>query len=316
MHSHAGFPRKEILMKKRLLIALAVSVVLCTINRPAFGQLGLFSKEQRIEITREWKGERFPDGRPKVPDAVLNELKGVDAEEAWLVLRDAGYHNQFEGGWKTINAGPRMVGRVVTAVYMPYRPDLNAFIQEKGKAEGRIGRDNSWIIDILQPGDILVVDLFGKIKSGTLIGDNLGTAIMTKSHTGLIVDGAVRDVTGLKKIKGLQVYARGFDPTGLANVVLTGINVPIRIGQVTVMPGDVAVSDPEGITFIPYQLCQKIADAAPLVHLQDEWGHMMLRQEKYTPGQIDGKWTPAMIEEFNDWAAKTKHSKIQMRLHH
>ena len=302
-------------MKKRLLIALAVSVVLCSVDRLAFGQLGLFSKEQRIEFTREWKGDRFPDGRPNVPDAVLNELRDVDAEEAWLVLRGAGYHNQFEGGWKTINAGPRLVGRVVTAVFMPFRPDLESVIQEKGKAEGRVGRENSWIIDVLRPGDILVVDVFGKVKDGPLIGDNLGTAIMTKSHTGLIVNGTVRDVTGLQKITGFQVFARGFDPSALQNVVLMGINVPIRIGQVTVMPGDVAVSDPEGITFIPPQLCQKIADAAPLVHLQDEWGHMMLRKEKYTPGQIDGEWTPAMIEEFDQWVAKTKHSKIRMQVH-
>lgn len=303
-------------MKKRLLLALSVLVVLCSTRSSAYAQLGLFSKEQRIGITRAWKGERFPDGRPKVPDAVLNELRTVDAEEAWLVLRDAGYHNQFEGGWKIVNAGPRMVGRVVTAVFMPYRPDLGAVIQEKGKEEGRIGLENSWIIDVLRPGDILVVDLFGKIKGGTLIGDNLATSIMTKSHNGLVVNGAVRDVTGLEKIKGFQVYARGLDPSGLTNVVLTGINVPIRIGKATVLPGDVAVSDPEGVIFIPAQLCQKIADAAPLVHLEDEWGHQMLREEKYTPGEIDGKWTPTMIQEFNDWVAKTKRSKLRLPAPH
>jgi 4-hydroxy-4-methyl-2-oxoglutarate aldolase len=302
-------------MKKTLLMALTLSVVLCSVDRLAFGQLGMFSKEQRIAFTREWKGARFPDGRPKVPDAVLDELRDVDAEEAWLVLRNAGYVNQFEGGWKTINAGPRMVGRVVTAVFMPFRPDLDAVIEEKGKEEGRVGRQNSWIIDVLKPGDILVVDVYGKSQDGPLIGDNLGTAIMTKSHNGLIVNGTVRDVTGLEKIQGFQVYARGFNPTFLQNAVLMGINVPIRIGEVTVMPGDIAVSDAEGITFIPPQLCQRIADAAPLVHLQDEWGHMMLREEKYTPGQIDGKWSPAMIEEFNEWVAKTKHSKIRMQVH-
>jgi len=271
-------------------------------------------KEQRLELTREWKGDRFPDGRPKVPDELLNRLKTVDAEEAWGVLMKAGYPNQFEGGWKVINAGPRLAARVVTAVFMPVRPDVNAVLNEHGKAEGRVGAQNSWVIDTLKPGDILVVDLFGKIKDGTFIGDNLGTSIYTKSHTGLIVDGSVRDETGIKEIEGFQVYVRGVDPSALRNVMLMGINVPIRIGQATVMPGDVAVTDPEGITFIPPQMGEEVADNAELTHLVDEWGHMMLRQQKYTPGEIDRQWTHQMIEEFNQWAA-AKGSKQRMEEH-
>jgi len=296
-------------VKKTYIISL---VVLTCFSTYGWAQLGMFSKEQRVELTREWQGERFPDGRPKVPDALLDSLKTVDAEEAWGALRRAGYPNQFEGGWKVVNPGERLVGRVVTAVFMPVRPDVNAVIKEHGKQEGRIGAQNSWVIDTLQPKDVLVVDLFGKIKDGTFAGDNLGTSIFAKSHTGLIVDGAVRDVTGLSEIKGFRVYVRDFDPSALANVMLMGINVPIRIGQATVMPGDVAVSDPEGITFIPPHLAQKVADEAEMVHLVDEWGHMMLREGKYTPGQIDGKWTKPMIEEFNKWVER-KGSKLRMK---
>jgi len=278
----------------------------------AYAQLGMFSKEQRVELTREWNGERFADGRPKVPDALLEQLKTVDAEEAWGVLRGGGYPNQFEGGWKVINPGERLVGRVVTAVFMPLRPDVNAVINEHGKQEERVGAQNSWVIDILQPGDVLVVDLFGKIQDGTFAGDNLGTAIFAKSHTGLIVDGAIRDVTGMSEIKGFHVYVRDFDPSALRNVMLMGINVPIRIGHATVMPGDVAVSDPEGITFIPPQLAEKVASSAEMTHLVDEWGHMMLREGKYTPGEIDRKWTKPMIEEFNRWLEQ-KGSKRRMK---
>jgi regulator of RNase E activity RraA len=277
-----------------------------------WAQLGMFSKEQRLDLTREWKGERFPDGRPKVSDELLGRLKTVDAEEAWGVLMEAGYPNQFEGGWKVINAGPRLAARVVTAVFMPVRPDVNAVLNEHGKAEGRVGGQNSWVIDTLKPGDILVVDLFGKIKDGTFIGDNLGTSMYTKSRTGLIVDGSVRDETGLREIEGFQVYTRGVDPSALKNVMLMGINVPIRIGQATVMPGDVAVTDAEGITFIPPQMCEEVAGKAELTHLVDEWGHMMLRQQKYTPGEIDGQWTHQMIEEFNQWAA-SKGSKQRLK---
>jgi regulator of RNase E activity RraA len=281
---------------------------------PAYGQLDLFSKEQRIEFTPEWHGDRFPDGRPNVPDSVLARLKDVTADEAWDVLQDAHYHNQFEGGWTVFNSGQRLVGRVVTAVFMPRRPDVDSVIKANGKKENRIGDENSWIIDILKPGDVLVVDLFGKIRYGTIIGDNLATAIYSRSHNGLIVNGAVRDVTGIQQIPGFQVYTRGVDPSALENVMLTGINVPLRMGDVTVMPGDIAIGDPEGVTFVPPQLAEKLADDTEMDHLVDEWGHTMLREGKYTPGQIDAQWTRQMIDEFNDWLEK-KGSKLRMPTH-
>jgi 4-hydroxy-4-methyl-2-oxoglutarate aldolase len=297
-------------MNKAAFFVLIICLVL-PLARPAQAQLDLFSKEQRIEFTPEWKGDRFPDGRPNVPDSVLARLKDVTADEAWDVLQDAGYRNQFEGGWKVINPGQRLVGRVVTAVFMPQRRDVDSVIRANGQKENRIGDENSWIIDILQPGDVLVVDLFGKIRYGTIVGDNLSTAIYAKSHNGLIVDGAVRDVTGIQEIPGFQVYTRGVDPSALENVMLTGINVPIRIGYVTVMPGDVAIGDPEGITFVPPQLAAKVADDTEMDHQIDDWGHTMLREGKYTPGQIDGPWTKEMIEQFNDWLQK-KGSKLRM----
>ena len=242
------------------------AVLIFSFAEAAFAQLGMFSNEQRLALTREWKGDRFPDGRPKVPDAILAGLSDVDAEEAWGELQSHGYKYQFEGGWREINPGGRMVGRVFTAVFMPQRPDVNAVINDRGKAEGRVGAQNSWPIDMLSPGDVLVVDLFGKIKDGTYAGDNLSTAIFAKSHNGLVVDGAVRDVTGISEIKGMHVFVRDFDPSALRDTTLMGINVPIRIGHVMVLPGDVAVSDPEGITFIPPQLAQEVIDKAQMTH--------------------------------------------------
>src|SRR5580700_280860 len=229
--------------KMKPLCAAIILLDLFALAIPGYAQLDLFSTQQRIEFTPDWYGDRFPDGRPNVPDSVLSRLKDVTADEAWDVLQDAGYRNQFEGGWKVINPGQRLVGRVVTAVFMPRRPDVDSVIQANGKKENRIGDENSWIIDVLKPGDVLVVDLFGKIRNGTIVGDNLSTAIYAKSHNGLIVNGAVRDVTGIQEIPGFQVYTRGVDPSALENVMLTGINVPIRIGDVTVMPGDIAIGD-------------------------------------------------------------------------
>jgi regulator of RNase E activity RraA len=249
-----------------------VFLALTALPAPSFAQLGLFTPEQRIQFSPDWKGERFADGRPKVPDETLARLKDVTAEEAWGVLRKENFRNQFEGNWTVVNPGPRLVGRVVTAVFMPYRPDFDNVVRANGKAEGRIGAENSWVIDILQPGDVLVVDLFGKVQDGTMIGDNLGTAIWTKSHNGLIVNGAVRDVSGIREIEGFQVCTKGVDPSALQNVMLTGVNTVIRIGNATVMPGDVAVSDPEGVTFIPAHLAAKVADETEMTHLVDDGG--------------------------------------------
>ena len=233
---------------------------------------------------------------------MLEQMKTVDAEEAWTVLKKNGYNNQFAGGWKVINDGKdRMVGRVFTAVFMPKRPDVDAVVQEEGKKEGGVGNENSWPIDLLLPGDVLVVDLFGKIVYGTYAGDNLGTAIFAHSHNGLVVDGSVRDQTGLERIDGFRIFVRGVDPTALADVTLMGINVPIRIGQTTVMPGDVVVSDKEGLTFIPPQFCKRVVEVATLIHYEDEWGHMMLREGKFKPGEIDGKWPDSIANEFNKW---------------
>jgi 4-hydroxy-4-methyl-2-oxoglutarate aldolase len=162
---------------------------------------------------------------------------------------------------------------------------------------------------------VMVVNLFGKIKDGTIIGSNLATSVFTKSHNGIIVDGSIRDTAEIEGIHGFEVFCRGTDPSALNNVMLMGINVPIRIGKAIVMAGDIAVSDPEGITFIPPQMVEKVADHAELDHLVDAWGMMMLREEKYTPGQIDSQWTPQMIEHFNKWVAETKHSKLRLEIH-
>ena len=299
-------------MKRRV---IQLGILTALIALPALAQLGMFTKDQLLAITSEWKGERFPDGRPKVSDELLDRLATVDAEEAWGTLRGAGYPLQFEGNFKTVNVkvgGPRMVGRAVTAVLVPLRKDFNDYINANGKKEGRVSHgQNSWVIDTLVKRDVMVVDLFGKIEDGTIIGDNLGTSIMTKTGTGLVVDGSIRDVSGNQEIEGFQIFARGFHPSALRNTTLAGINVPIRIGGVTVLPGDVVVSDPEGVTFIPPQVAEKVANEAERTHMVDEWGHKMLRERKYSPGEIDTEWTPKMIEEFNAYC-EAKGSKVRL----
>ncbi|MFI5187053.1 MAG: RraA family protein [Chitinophagales bacterium] len=285
-----------------------VFIVFCS---QTFGQHVAPTKDQIIALTSEWKGERFADGRPKVSDQLLERLKNVSIEEAWGILRNKGYQNQFEGDWMILYPDSVMTGRVVTAQYMPLRPDMDKMIKDTGKAEGRIGATNSWPIDVLTPGDVYVADSYGKIIDGTLIGDNLGNAIYAKSKRGVIFYGSVRDVEGLYEIRGFNAWIKGQDPSYIQQMMLTGINVPIRIGRATVLPGDVVLAKRAGTIFIPAQLVGEVVINSEFIQLRDEFGHQRLREGKYTPGQIDSKWSEEIKNDFLDWI-KNYPGKLQM----
>lgn len=257
--------------------------------------------DQVKALTPEWKGERFPDGRPKVPDRLLERLKGVHLEEAWGILRNKGYQNQFEGDWMVMQPDSVMTGRAVTAQYFPLRPDVDKVIKDKGKAEGRIGATNSWPIDVLKNGDIYVADSYGKIVDGTLIGDNLGNAIYAKSLRGVIFYGSVRDVEGLEDIKGFNFWIKGNDPSYIQQMMLGGINVPIRMGRAMVLPGDAVLAKKNGVVFIPAHLLEEVVLNAEFISLRDQFGHQRLREGKFTPGQIDTQWTDEIKKDFLKW---------------
>lgn len=254
-------------------------------------------------LTSEWKGERFPDGRPKVPDSILERLKNISIEEAWSVLRNRGFHNQFEGDWSIINPEEVMTGRVVTAQFMPLRPDMEAQIKEQGIAEKRSpkGGTNSWPIDILQPGDVYVADSYGKIVDGTLIGDNLGNSIYAKSQRGVVLYGSVRDQEGLSEIKGFNGWIKGSDPSFIQQMMLTSINAPIRVGRATVLPGDVVLAKKYGVIFIPAYLVEDLVITSEVTGLRDEFGHQRLREKKYLAGEIDSEWSEEIKKDFLNW---------------
>jgi regulator of RNase E activity RraA len=197
---------------------------------------------------------------------------------------------------------PVLVGRAVTAFYHPLRPDVNERINERGEKEGRIGGQNSWIIDTLVKGDVIVVDLFGKVTWGTFLGDNLANSIHVKSGgTGVVIDGGARDLEGVKEIPDFPIYNRGWDPSYIRDVMLMGINTPVRIGHASVMPGDVVLGKEEGVLFIPAHLAEEVVETSEIIRLRDEFGHQMLKEGKYTPGEIDRKWTEEIEADFRDW---------------
>jgi regulator of RNase E activity RraA len=287
-----------------LLIATVCSAAL------ALAQPGILTRELLIQYTPDWKGERFPDGRPKVPDSLLKRMRTVTLEEAWAHLRTAGFNHQYEDGWQTLHPNKVLVGRALTAQWLPGRPDLQRVIEEQGKKDGRNGGQNAWPVDMLQPGDVYVCDHFGLKQDGPSIGDNVANAIYARSQNGIVYDGAVRDINGLQELEGFVSFFRSYDPshhfgslgTGARlNSTMTGINIPIRIGKAAVMPGDVVLGRNGGVIFIPAQLAEQVVQSSEITHLRDLFGHQRLREGKYTAGQIDTRWTSTIEADFRNW---------------
>ena len=265
----------------------------------------IFNPAERIEaITRDYHGERLPDGRPYVPDGILERMKLVTNDEAWGVIEKShGYHFNFEGNWVNLHPDRVLVGRALTVRYVPIRPDLNGAIQADGDARGRVGGQNTWVIDTLRPGDVLVVDLFGKIEDGTFIGDNLGTAIASRAQTGLVVDGGIRDFARVRDLDNFNCFCRGVHPSAILDVTLVEVNGPVRIGNATVLPGDVVLGTREGVTFIPPHLAEEVVTRSEDVRFRDVFGKMRIAEGTYTSGDIDvSVWADHIERDFEAWA--------------
>jgi regulator of RNase E activity RraA len=290
---------------------------------PALAQAQLFTmtKEQLIQLTSRNTFERYDDGRPKIPDKLLERAKGMSAEEVWSGLntanaqtsgsggggggRGAAWRNQYEDGWQILHPNMRLVGRALTVQFMPSRPELDAMAVANAQKAGYTRLSNQTVIDMLQPGDVLVADLFGKADGGTIVGDNLFYYIMkaTKS-AGLVVDGAIRDLTGIQEMM-MPAYFRHTHPSAIANVTVTGINIPVRIGNATVLPGDMVFGDAEGLYFVPPHLVQGIVEAADTVHVHDEWTRKKFDEGKYKSQDIYGSpRDPALRKEYEEYLKK------------
>lgn len=285
----------------RLVLALALA-------SPLTAQVGGFDKAQLTKYTRQNPFERFDDGRPKVPQRLVDALANASSEMLWGPLRQAGYHHQWSGDWQIVHPEKKLIGRAVTAVFMPVRPDLDEIIEEDAAARNQTSNDNQRVIDTLMPGDVLVVDVFGKIEGGTFAGDNLATAIHAATGQGFVIDGAIRDLDGVHALN-IPVYVRGFHVSAMRDVMLTGINVPVRIGTTTVMPGDLVVGDREGLTFVPPSLVESAVKQAKLTELHDIWTKGKLATGRYKASELyPSPRDEALKQEYEEWLASQKRS--------
>ena len=286
-------------MNSRTAILFSLITIFC-FEGATFAQT--MPKEELTFLTSEWKGERFPDGRPKIPDALIERAKHIGIDDAWTVLKNEGYTNQFEGSWKVIHNDVVVAGRAVTAMFMPSRPDVEKTIKERGiSKQGRKGNTNTWPIEVLTKGDVYVADGFGKIGGGTLVGATLGNAIFSKTGNGVIFNGAARDLQELQNIKGFNAFVRDFHPSFLEEMVLMGLNTPIRIGGTMVLPGDLVIGQREGVLFVPAHMAEQVVTTCEFVTRKDQFGFETVKSGRYTTGQIDSQWTDEIKTEFLKW---------------
>lgn len=287
-------------------IIAGVLVFLCWEIEYSHGQV--VSEDDVIFYTQEWEGERYPDGRPKVPEGILERMKLVTLEEAWAVLRNANFNHQYAENWETINPDSVLVGRALTATFMPGRPDVQRVLERSGEEAGLTGSQNAWPVEMLQQGDVYVADQFGAHVDGPTIGDNVGNAIYTNSGNGIVYNGALRDVAGLKEIGGFTSYFRSYHPShhlnnpdGALNTTLVSINAPTRIGEVMVLPGDVVLGRDGGVIFIPSHLAERVVTTSEIVRLRDMFGIQRIREGVYRAGQIDTRWSEEIERDFSQW---------------
>ena len=285
----------------------ALSVCVLTLVAPtlARAQLMSFSKQDLVDYTALEPFDRFPDGRPKVPNDLLERARELSSEEVWAVLQQRGFNNQYADGFQILHPGKPMVGRAFTVQFMPLRPDVDEIARNKAKDRGVPRLTNQTAIDMLQLGDVLVVDIFGKKVNGTIVGDNLFYYVMKATNGGgLVVDGSIRDLNGIAEID-MPAYFRSVDPTPIGNVMLTGINIPVRIGGVTVMPGDLVVGDREGVYFVPPQLVREVLDRADEIRIHDEWTKKKFDEGKYKSSEIYSTPSDAkLLQEYQEYLKK------------
>jgi 4-hydroxy-4-methyl-2-oxoglutarate aldolase len=284
-------------MKKLIVTAVMIWTLLAASS--AFSQVKM-TKEQMMFYTSDWKGDRFPDGRPKVPDDLLKRALDVSIEDVWDYLREHGYRNQFEGDWQALHIEKPFAGRALTAQYMPLRDDMAKAIAAEGKAEGRVSFNNSWPINELQIGDVYVADSWGKIIDGTLIGSNLGNGIAAHTHTGFVFYGGIRDQEENREIPNFNGFYKGYDPSFIMQMTLTAINAPVRIGRAVVLPGDLVLAKTDGVIFIPAIMAEGAVSHAEFTNLMDAY-NFELNKEGKNGAEFEGGWTPAKFQGLSKW---------------
>ncbi len=284
--------------------AIQTFLICCALALPASAQVFSLTRDQMIEFTKHNPYERFEDGRPKVPRELLERIAELSVEEAWGVLLREGYEKQYADGFEILKPGQRLVGRAVTAQYLPHRPDLQEVVDADAEKKGLARGNTQKVVDALVLDDVAVVDLMGAAPGHNFGGDNLHSAIWGQTKRGAVVDGTIRDLQGTYDLP-LNIFFKKAHPAAVGGVLMVALNIPVEISGAVAMPGDVVLGDREGVIFIPPHLVQKVLDYADSIHIKDEWTKAKLITGEYRASELYGsKLSPEMQKDFDAFKAK------------
>jgi regulator of RNase E activity RraA len=210
----------------------------------------------------------------RVPDDVLERLRGVTTATAWMYLNRKGVSRPFMLGVRPLSTGDvfPLVGRARTLRYVPLREDLLPLLREAG--EDNPQRE---AIEAVEPGDVFVVDGMGNLEAATL-GDILASRIVARGAAGIVADGCVRDSPVIKRMP-VPVFTRGVHPAANTSALLPySHNDVIQCGGVTVVPLDVILGDEEGVVAIPARYAAEIAELGPEREAQEAFQRQKIEQ--------------------------------------
>jgi regulator of RNase E activity RraA len=210
----------------------------------------------------------------------LAKLRELPLEAIWGAVRAQGHLNCCITGLATTRPGERLVGRARTIRCLPDRPDLRKASQELNKAGNWPNASNVRAAEDSEPGDVLVVDLGGRVAEGIFWGDISALGAQINGAAGAVLWGGTRDKEELEAMKGFPVLAVGFDP-GVNTSIGTDWNVPVRVGNATVLPGDIVVADSEAVIFFPAALADAVIRRATAVKEQEDYERQLVREKKY-----------------------------------
>ncbi len=245
--------------------------------------------------------------RTRATDEQLERLKNLPVEAAWGAVQGKNYRHCFANHFKLTQPGVKLVGRALTMRYLPVRPDLMEGVQQLAKEGDWDHQYNVRAGEDARRGDVIVVELGGAVDRATFMGDMTGLAMKLRGVRGVVVDGGIRDLSEFLPMKDFPVYYAGAHASAMADQVGVEWNAPVRIGSVTVLPGDVVMADEEGVLFFPPQLIEDVIKAAENTIYSEEFKREMMNSGKYRTRDIYPRLSPEVEKLYEEW--KKKHPR-------
>ena len=301
-------------MRDTLRLAAACAACVSMMTGAAAARQAAAPPVQRVEVNRAARDTWTPVMdvlKPRrtaaVTDAQMQRLRELPLEALWGALQSRRYLRSFEGNFQLTVPNPKIVGRAVTMRYLPVRPDLVEAVQTLAKEGDWDYQYNVRAGEDLKPGDVVVVELGGMVDRATFLGDVTGLGMAVAGARGVIVDGGIRDLSEFIPMKDLPILYRGSHASAMADQVGVEWNGPIRLGGITVLPGDIIVADAEGVLAVPPQLVADVIKDAEETVYTENFKRELMRSRKYRARDIYPSLSPELKLKFEEW--KKTHPK-------